>query len=404
MAKQTVDGFLKAALPKGEGRHALMVGELHTQRGNHDYMRTHLDSLVNDYNVGTLAIEMQSMYQVFYWAYRDGKLQVPKDQAARYLKGIFECAADIDGTARGMSSSVKLNMEALDRNLDVIPFDTRQTSRDLPYMMLCVKIIAAYFKDHRQHLEDIRSDLGLMKKWPEQIPLPPHLIEAVQEGSFPQVLVDKLFADAFVLYEALVILKQNPQYRRWLDNYEAVVMAGRKMGIDSDALGAALIEAQARPNKNIIATAGLAHLLVPIADLGLGTDIAVQGTLSKQLARLGLPVTDCMIANNREAAIDLTDFLKKDGLIFEAKKNAGLPEYHVPPVLMADRNCVVDSQNPPWFPKFFSLDRTLANAKKAYAATPTPATQIDQVAHVERMHEKLQSPEMQAALDKLRPR
>lgn len=415
----TIKSFLRQALPKEGARHVLALGEVHTGTSNSTWIGNNLPELEHEHNTGTLGLENTTLYNIFTWAYRDGKLPVAAGEAVPYLKNILSMLktplANLDTlTAQekqiitameaGRDAKVDLMCKAVDRGIDVVHFDARDYTLEEG-----MQTLEAHVDLMRNAIEDpvIRDDL---RRHPENIKRiaaffleEPNLRDSMTAAGVstdPAVFTRNL-AVAFVYLEAKQLLDDHPQYQRRYDNIAAVLDAGKKHELGYDALSAAILTGAARPDKNIISTSGLLHLMgTPALSGRKGLD----GTFAQHIAAQPLPVSTAMITSEAELATDIVPYFGENGTVRQAYSQLGVPALDLPPILRPEKDTILrikelgDNHAPD------TAEYALHKSHASYKPTDTPTTTVRGPEYIATMQAKLESPEMAGLLGKLRER
>ncbi|MFN8992450.1 MAG: hypothetical protein ACK5X3_02085 [Pseudomonadota bacterium] len=237
--------YMKQALPGGADEpHVLALGEDHLQTDHLEFLTHHLPELKAEHRLGAIGVELAPFMDVFLWAYQDGRLPVEKGQESTYLRSMVLAHYDYAFKHNGRAKAV-LAGAALDKGIQVTHFDTRYLLEDLA----------------KRYSEDLAS-------LDREIVAHPSLVAHYRMGNYGQGngTLNEYEQFPFLLREVQILLKENPNYKRRLDNIEAVILAARQLAkegkeIGSDALSAALFKASMPEDKNALTISGYQHIM-----------------------------------------------------------------------------------------------------------------------------------------------
>jgi hypothetical protein len=122
--------FFADALPNDGGNHTLCLGEHHADTEHLDFLSMQLESLHRDHNLQTLGLERSTFYNIFLWAYRDGKLTelLGSQEAARnYVKNIFTAGLISPDYIETIQETMTVALKAIDMGMNVNAYDSRDT-------------------------------------------------------------------------------------------------------------------------------------------------------------------------------------------------------------------------------------------------------------------------------------
>lgn len=271
-----IKDFLERELPADSGTHTLALSEAHDCAEHHTYLKDHLDSLKRDHNLTTIGVEASTFMNVLIWAYQDGTLERTlgdKESAKQYFREQWEHYASAEFISNAQASA-ELILAALDKGIDVVAFDGRDTRRKIEGHMN-MKILPP-----REGGLSIGAGIAIM-----------------HARSAPRATASTHDADAgenmrALLFETDWVTNLNPSYRPRLQAIEKLVMIGHekihKGLLSSDALSATIFNTLAK-HGNRITISGISHN----DGIGASDENAVEtvhGTFAQHLFAQGEPM------------------------------------------------------------------------------------------------------------------
>ena len=285
--------FLDDALPSGQSKHVLSVGDLHFANEHRHFLRGHLDEFKNRHNVKTIGLEYPPMMNVLFWAYRDGNLPVPKGKERAYITAMVQSymRGDLKETAAQQAEFI---MDALDKGIDVVGFDGRKLFNE--YAKLSA-VSSEMIKRHPEITQALHSN-------PDQAGNAQLLDGAISElgERYPQIRTvsrDSIATDlrfGVLVGEIASLFQRHPEYYQRLADTEKLSATLRKEGNPRDAISAALLaDATKNTDGNIITIYGAGHLG------GRTTPSAMtDGKLTEFMDAQGFTVTPAIMVGRNE--------------------------------------------------------------------------------------------------------
>ena len=228
--------FFDHVLPNDSGTHTLVLGEEHNYREHWDFLRQHLDQLDTQHHVQTIGLEIPAMFNVLLWAYQDGTLRqaLHSDKAVRrYMRAVFK-AVTIEDCEPSMEGAVDLAMAAMDRNIRIVAYDSR----------------------------DARTISPLIHGVMTSIPTQEEQRQEMLKRCAPKWLAEKA-NPTWVNHEMQWLLRTNPAYQPKLHAMDQLLTAGyhkiEQGKLTSDALSAVMFDTLAEPGNRLV-TIGVAHV------------------------------------------------------------------------------------------------------------------------------------------------
>lgn len=381
----------------------LALGEAHTQQTPYKFLREHLDELKHEHNLGTIGYEMDTLTNVFLWAYRDGRLPVPPELAERYLgtmQSYMAAGHDAgEGVAKSMYQRAALQLAACDAGITQVNFDARNTLGRIKNTQIrrTVDDMANIFRADPDLLWRARVDSHAMYEVCDRVlQSRDGLTEALEANGVSQAQFRDEVKVILVIWEARVLLKRYPDYLRDYENYQAVIEAGRKLEIGKDALSAAILTHSAAKGSNTITHSGLRHLTGPEDADPL---MQLQGTFARQIEAMPLPMQTAVIASQWEKGWHLSPHILD---IRDEYAQSNAERFELPPILIPKKDRIITATPVGEFPRSLD-DWAFARMRDHHKPSPSPTHTVHGIEYIASMKAKLELPEMQEALSKLVP-
>jgi hypothetical protein len=340
--------FMDKALPKGEGKHVLALGEDHRQVAHVKWLEGHLDKLQKEHSLGAIGFESPPFMEVFLWAYKDGKLPVGNDpeKAKAYVERIFTLLDPV--FKESTKARISLALSALDKGIPVTFFDSRDVLNEgiTSNHRLIDNIENALSVEGEGASSNLREgDVQVLARLARQDQAELEVLRVyTKEDNRSKIRDDCLlktkgkYQIAFMLMEAQKLLKDNPEYQTRLDNIEAVIKArqdwqghGKQAGYD--ATSAAIIQAALPKGENAFILSGGTHML-GLGDKHQHERSPAEGTFAQHLDMLNLKASTAIMGTNTE----LTEFFLNSlgGLSLYRDLQSRDHPYHLPAILATD--------------------------------------------------------------------
>ena len=263
--------FFDKALPVDRGIHTLVLGEAHHKTEHVDFLSQHIDQLQQDHRVDTLGIEMQSYVNVVLWAYQDGTLeqQLGPNLSRLYLGHIF-AAVSKEEFRDHASSSATLAMLAMDRDIQPVAYDSRQT-------------FAEHFKQSYELFRGADSEEAFHARQ-QNIRTSAERLNQISTSE------DR---HSWALHEVDWLMRLHPEYKERLAAIDHAIEVGhqkiRQGKLSGDGLSACLFDALAGPGNRLV-IAGARHMggagHPPTTKKPQNHPAHIDGTLSYHLSAL----------------------------------------------------------------------------------------------------------------------
>lgn len=262
---------LDNSLPNNTGGHALAMVEYHSEVTPKSFVHDNLDELINNHNVGTIALEMPPYMMVFNWAYQDGKLGAERiDNKEALIKAY---TSFFDPTYKNNATkTAELSADALDKGIRVVTYDGRSGN--------LFNEEKERFSKQINKIDDLIYNNGIsVSKLKSNVP-----------GTIEHTLM---------LREIRKLLEENPEYQKRLDHIENAILSMRDNYIPSDIISSTITAELADKQKNLISIIGKAHQSGTISIEKTPLD-DVQGIFNQGLTINGFKTTNALIGSNKE--------------------------------------------------------------------------------------------------------